>query len=193
MDKTLFNGPNSLATSPIRETTESMAQRGDAAAQFSLGLKFASGSGALQDYGQAAHWYLKAADQSHSLAQFNLGIMYANGQGMPRDPARSLVWIQRAADLGDAGAQYNLGVTHHRASLSGLPEDAAGSRIDAYKWLRLAAAQGYQGSETACDVVNLHMTREDVAEGGRRIAAFNAGKADQPQGQHLQSSRFNLS
>ena len=54
-----------------------------------LGVKFAR-EGAAQDYAQAAQWYLKAADQSHSLAQFNLGIMYAAGQGVPRDEAKSM-------------------------------------------------------------------------------------------------------
>ena len=61
---------------------------------------------------------------------------------------------------------------HHRASLDGLPEAAPESRIQAYKWLQLAAAQGYRGSEAAWAFVALGMTREDVADGGRRIAAF---------------------
>ena len=153
-----------------------MAERGDAEAQFNLGLKFANAEGASPDYAQAEHWYLKAADQNHALAHFNLGMMHANGQGMPCDRAKSLVWIQKAADLGDAGAQYNLGVTHQRAVLNRASPNAARSRIDAYIWFRLAADQGYRGADSACNVVNLHMTRADVLEGGRRIAAFHAGK-----------------
>ena len=73
--------------------------------------------------------------------------------------------MQRAADLGDAGAQYHIGMKHHRASLDGLPEAAPESRIQAYKWLQLAAAQGYRGSEAAWAFVALGMTREDVADG----------------------------
>ena len=122
-------------------------------------------------------WYLKAADQSHSLAQFNLAIMYAAGQGVPRDEAKSMGWMQKAADLGDAGAQYHIGMKLHRASLDGLPEAAPESRIQAYKWLQLAAAQGYRGSEAAWAFVALSMTREDVADGGRRIAAFVPAQA----------------
>jgi TPR repeat protein len=170
----LFSRPQKLAV----ETTETRAGHGDAEAQFSLGVKFAR-DGAAQDYAQAAEWYLKAADQSHSLAQFNLGIMYASGQGVPRDEAKSRVWMQKAADLGDAGAQYNIGMKHHRASLDGLPEAAPESRIQAYKWLQLSAAQGYRGSEAAWAFVALAMTREDVADGGRRIAAFVPVQAKQ--------------
>lgn len=170
-----------LAPSPARETTRAMAERGVAEAQFNLGVSFTHGGTKDPDYAQAEHWYLKAAAQNHALAHFNLGMMHANGQGMPRDRAKSLVWIQKAADLGDAGAQYNLGITHQRAIRDGLPEDAAESRRNAYKWLRLAANQGYHDAESACEQVNLNMTREEVMEGGRRVAAFNAAGLPQNQ------------
>ena len=61
-----------------------MAERGVAEAQFSLGLKYANGEGAAQDYSQAELWYLKAAGQKHALAHFNLGVMYANGRACRR-------------------------------------------------------------------------------------------------------------
>jgi TPR repeat protein len=168
----------SRSEEPAVETTETRADHGDAEAQFSLGVKFAR-EGATQDYPQAARWYLKAADQSHTLAQFNLAIMYASGQGMARDEVKSMGWMQKAADLGDAGAQYHLGIKLHRASLAGLPEAAPESRIEAYKWLQLSAAQGYRDSEAAWAFVALNMTREDVADSGRRIAAFVPLQAQQ--------------
>jgi len=166
----LFSRPQEPAVETT-ETTETRAGYGDAEAQFNLGVRFAR-EGVAQDYAQAAHWYRKAADQSHSLAQFNLGMMYGTGQGMPRDDAQSRVWMQKAADRGDAGAQYNLGMKLHRASLDGLPEAAPETRILAYKWLQLAAAQGYRGSGEAWAFVALSMTWDDVADAGRRIAAF---------------------
>jgi len=180
MDQPFFRRLFSRPEKPAVETTETRAGHGDAEAQFSLGVKFAQ-EGAAQDYAQAAQWYLKAADQSHSLAQFNLAIMYAAGQGVPRDESKSMGWMQKAADLGDAGAQYHIGMKHHRASLDGLPEAAPESRIQAYKWLQLAAAQGYRGSEAAWAFVALTMTRADVADGGRRIAAFVPALANLPR------------
>jgi hypothetical protein len=182
MDKPFFRRWFSRPEKPAVETTkttETKAGDGDAESQFRLGLKFAH-EGAAQDYAQAAHWYLKAAEQSHSLAQFNLGIMYAVGQGVPRDEANSMRWMQKAADRGDAGAQHHIGMKFHRASVEGRPEAAPESRIQAYKWLQLAAAQGYRGSEAAWAFVVLNMTREDVADGGRRIAAFVPVPADRP-------------
>ena len=111
-------------------------------------------------------------------AQFSLGVKFAQ-EGAAQDYAQAAQWYLKAADLGDAGAQYNIGMKHHRASLDGLPEAAPESRIQAYKWFRLAAAQGYRGSEAAWAFVSLAMTREDVADGGRRIAAFVPAQANQ--------------
>ena len=179
MDKLFFGRMFSRPQAPAVETTETRASHGDAEAQFSLGVRFAH-DGAAQDYAQAAHWYLKAADQSHALAQFNLGLMYAAGQGVARDEAKSTGWMQKAANLGDAGAQYHVGMKHHRASLDGLPETAPESRIQAYKWLQLSAAQGYRGSDAASAFVALTMTHADVADGRRRVAAFVPVLKNQP-------------
>jgi len=176
MEKPWYRKLFSRSQKPDREVTQAHADYGNADVQFGMGLKFASGEGAAQDFVQAAQWYRKAADQSHSLAQFNLGTMYANGQGMTRDDAQSVIWFGKAAQLGDAGAQFNLGRSCHRASLNGFPDDAPESRIQAYKWYRLAAAQGYNGSGTAFTTLILNMTREDVADGDQRVAGFAVEK-----------------
>lgn len=177
MGKTLFQRWFGSAPTATTETTEAQAERGVAEAQFILGLRHANGVGTPQDFSKAAVWYQKAAHQNHPLAQFNLGVMYALGQGLPCDATQSLAWTQKAADLGDAGAQFSLGRTHQRASLRGTPEQTSAQRIQAYKWMRLAADQGYQGSQSACEMLNLRMSREDVAEGGRSVAAFNSAQA----------------
>ena len=157
------------------------ASSGDAESQFNRGFMFASGLGAVQDFAQAAECYRKAAEQSHSLAQFNLGVMYAEGQGVAADAAESLLWFGRAARLGDAGAQFNLGESCHRASLERECKDAPESRIEAYKWYRLAAAQGYKDSEQAYLTLTVNMTREDVVVGNRRVAEF---KVEKPERAH---------
>ena len=156
---------------------------GNAETQFILGLKFATDKSAAQDYGQAADWYRKAAAQNHSLAQFNLGVMYAQGQGVARDAAQSAVWFDRAAKQGDAGAQFHLGDSCQRASFKQGPAEAAESRIEAYKWYRLAAAQGYGDSAKSWSSLTLNMTRADVATGNQRVAAFEIGKSKSQHGQ----------
>jgi len=144
------------------------ADDGDADAQFSLGVLCSAAEGEQQDLPQAARWYQQAAEQNHPLAQFNLSLMLAEGQGVPRDDAGALRWMRRAADHGDAGAQYSLGKLCHRASLDSPELDAAESRIEAYKWLTLAAAQGYKDAAISCSGLSLVMSREELAEANAR-------------------------
>jgi len=97
MEKSWYRKMFSHPQKPASEPALPDADYGDADVQFGMGLKFANGKGTTRDYAQAAEWYHKAADQSHSLAQFNLGMMYANGQGVARDAAQSVMWFSRAA------------------------------------------------------------------------------------------------
>jgi TPR repeat protein len=176
MDKSSLRKMFSSPQKPVLEMAPPEADHEDAEVQFHLGLKFASGNGAGLDYVQAVEWYRKAAEQNHFLAQFNLGMMYAYGQGVARDTVQSRMWLGKAAHQGDAGAQFHLGDNCHRASFRQMPADAYESRIEAYKWYRLAAAQGYEGSDAAYSALTFNMTREDVAAGNQRIAAFEIGK-----------------
>jgi TPR repeat protein len=148
------------------------AENGEADAQFSLGLILACRPGEERDYEQAAHWYTKAADQHHPLAQLNLGIMYAQGQGVIRDDARAGVWMRKSAEQGDAGAQFNLGIRCHRSSLDESETDAAESRIESYKWLHLAAAQGYREATASWEQVVLAMSHEIARVLDRPNGAF---------------------
>lgn len=173
----LFSRPQQLD----REASRPSADYGDADVQFRMGLKFAKGDGAAQDYVQAAEWYRKAADQNHSRAQFNLGVLYVEGLGVTRDDAESSMWFGRAAHQGNVKAQFNLGRSCHRTSFGGLPEEAPESRIEAYKWYQLAAAQGCKGSHINCAALVFNMTREDIAAGDQRVAAFAVEKTKLPQ------------
>jgi TPR repeat protein len=165
---TLFQRWFRRAQTPTPPDAAIQAEQGNADAQFHLGLKYASADGPAQDLGQAVKWYLKAAQQNHSLAQFNLGAMYAGGQGVQPDEAEAEIWFVKAATQGDAGAQHYLGVSCFRASIRDSAHYPSGSRIEAYKWLSLAAAQGYRGSAAARDTVALRMTYAEVAEATRR-------------------------
>ena len=71
-----------------------------------------------------------------------------------------------------------LGMRRNRLSLGEGPEAALESRIEAYKWLQLAAAQGYNHSEAGCETVALSMTHQEVIESRRRIAAFVPGESE---------------
>jgi len=59
----------------------SRGEKGEAAAQLSLGLMYAKGEGVPKDAAEAVNWYRKAADQGNADGQFGLGWMYAQGEG----------------------------------------------------------------------------------------------------------------
>ena len=158
-------------TSPLA-ALRAKADQGDAEAQLSLGLRYGNAVGDALDFAQAAVWYRKAADQDCALAQYNLGVMFARGQGVLQDQVTSADWLRKAAEGGDAGGQYHFGLLCHRVSVDLRSPDKQESRIEAYKWLHLAAAQEYKDSVAAWEVVTMTMTRDEIAEGNRRSASF---------------------
>jgi TPR repeat protein len=93
------------------DDTRKKAESGDAAAQFSLGLKYANGNGVPKDSAEAVKWYRRSADQGNFVAQTILGMMYRNGEGVPKDLVQAHVWWNIA------GAAGNEGVKKHLATL----------------------------------------------------------------------------
>src|SRR5271156_6027703 len=78
------------------------AERGDALAQYVVGLNYLLGDQAVsQDYAEAAKWLGKAANQGLSRAQYMLGGMYADGLGVPQDVVRAHMWFILSAAQGD--------------------------------------------------------------------------------------------
>jgi TPR repeat protein len=81
-----------------------LAEKGDASAQFSLGVLYYNGRGVPQDYAEAVNWYRLAAEQGYADAQSNLGVMYANGRGFIQDFVKAHMWVNIAASLGTENA-----------------------------------------------------------------------------------------
>ena len=112
-----------------------LAERGDADAQYNLGVMFKQGNGVPQDYKQAAKWYRRAADQGNSRAQVALGEMIQTGIGVPQDYKQAAKWYRLAAEQGQASGQFNLGWLYEQGN--GVPQDYK----EAFKWYILAAKQ----------------------------------------------------
>src|SRR5260370_16437512 len=85
-----------------------LANDGDAAAQFNLGLMYITGHGVQQDDAAAALWFRKAAEQGYAVAQSNLGTLYLYGRGVTPDDTEAVMWFRKAADQGDAVAEFLL-------------------------------------------------------------------------------------
>jgi hypothetical protein len=77
-----------------------LAEKGNSAAQFRIGLMHAIGQGTPQDYSEAVNWYRMAADQGFADAQLSLGSLYERGQGVRWDRSEALKWFRKAAEQG---------------------------------------------------------------------------------------------
>jgi TPR repeat protein len=78
-----------------------LAEKGEAAAQFNLGLLYYEGQGVPQNFSEAARWFQESAERGYNRAQLNLGNMYAIGRGVKRDYSSSYVWLSLCAAGGN--------------------------------------------------------------------------------------------
>ena len=142
-----------------------LAEKGNALAQFNLGIMYNDGKGVPQDYVKAVIWYLSAAEQGVAFAQYSLGLMYLEGKGVRRDYAEASKWFRKAADQGNADAQVRLGGMC--ADGKGVPQDY----VQSHMWLNLAASR-YPASDKENrdiavkyrDIVAARMTSAQIAE-----------------------------
>ena len=114
------------------EPSRDAALKGDAEAQFQLGLMYHQGKGAAQDYAQAAEWYRKAAEQGLAKAQNNLAVLYAQGQGVPQDYVSAYMWFSVAAAAKPDKNKANLQLLEGQMT----PEQIAEGKRRAEEWLK---------------------------------------------------------
>ena len=65
------------------------AQKGDADAQNSLGIRYYTGTYVKQDYSKALQWWATAAKQKHVKATANMGLCYQFGRGIAQDSVKA--------------------------------------------------------------------------------------------------------
>ena len=123
------------------EFRRTLAELGDAVAQYELGVMYSKGYGVPRNYSAAVTWFRKAALQGHLDAQYNLGAMYADGRGVRQDFAEAVKWYREAAEHGHPNAQASLGAMY--ALGRGVPGDDAA----ALAWFRKAADEGDAGAQ----------------------------------------------
>jgi len=94
---------------PEKDKLLFMAEKGDAAAQYNLGVMYANGIGASRDDQKAFEWWSRAAGSGFAPAQYSLWIVYSEGRGVARDNPKAISWFEKAALNGLPAAQGNLG------------------------------------------------------------------------------------
>ncbi|QIG95455.1 MULTISPECIES: tetratricopeptide repeat protein [unclassified Bradyrhizobium] len=117
------------------------AIKGDAAAAYEVGIRFAEGKGVTANLDEAAKWYGRAAQAGVVPAMFRLGTFYEKGLSVKRDFDMARRYYVQAAERGSAKAMHNLAV---------LDADGGGKGADyksAAQWFRKAADRGVADSQ----------------------------------------------
>lgn len=87
-----------------------LAEKGDVAAQYNLGVIYQNGRGVPRDNRQAFYWFRAAGEKGHPKAMLNVAFGYASGTGIGQNYQEAFIWMHKAADKGVILAQYNVGL-----------------------------------------------------------------------------------
>jgi uncharacterized protein len=112
-----------------------LANKGDAEAQYHVGMMYNNGIGTQRDPRQAFEWFQKAAASNDPLGAYKLGCYY-DGQGagvVASDSNEALKYKLVAAKAGYALAQHDVALLYDRQENS----------EEAVKWWKMAGDQGY--------------------------------------------------
>jgi len=138
--------------SAARQIFAALAEKGDARAEFAMGLLYDHGEGVTPDDAEALKWYRRAARNGNAdavfkyrevaeagdiQAQADIGALYLIGKGVPKDYEKAQEWLQKAATESHPDACYNLAYIYDAGLL--------GNRnvANAILWYERAAAYGH--------------------------------------------------
>lgn len=180
------------------------AMKGDAAAAYEIGVRFAEGKGVAANYDEAAKWYDRAAQAGVVPATFRLGTLYEKGLGVKKDADIARRYYTQAAERGNAKAMHNLAVLDadgggrganyksaaqwfRKAADRGVADSqfnlgilyARGIGVEqnlaeSYKWFTLAAAQGDADAAGKRDDVAKRLDPQSLAAAKLAIQTFSA-------------------
>ena len=112
-----------------------LANKGDAEAQYHVGMMYNNGIGTQQDPRQAFEWFQKSAASNDPLGAYKLGCYY-DGQGagiVTSDSDEALKYKLISAKAGYALAQHDVAILY----------DRRGNSEEALKWWKMAGDQGF--------------------------------------------------
>jgi localization factor PodJL len=117
------------------------ALKGDPAAAYEIGVRFADGKGVAANFDEAAKWFDRAAQAGVVPAIFRLGTFYEKGLAVKKEVDIARRHYLQAAERGNAKAMHNLAV---------LDADGGGKGANyrsAVQWFRKAADCGVADSQ----------------------------------------------
>ena len=165
------------------EVYRSLAEQGNANAEYYLGVMSEFGHGVEKDSAATVTWYRKAAEGGSVLAQLKLGLIHDEGLGgVPQDRIEAIRWYRMAAEQGlIAEAMRKIGWIYHRGN--GVPQD----HTQAFFWFSLAAreeqrassenSRWYSEAKWMLDVLAEGMTAQEVEAARKMIAEWDTNRS----------------
>jgi hypothetical protein len=106
---------NPVSGTPVLlDQQRKLAEQGDAAVQFAIGARYATGDEVKQNYAEAARWFSMAAAQGNISAQATLAAYYLSGTGVPKDASKAYFWALLAQAGGDEASKYRVAILASR-------------------------------------------------------------------------------
>jgi TPR repeat protein len=130
-----FSMPASANDTATFNAMVALANKGDAEAQYHVGMMYNNGIGTQRDLRQAFEWFQKSAASNDPLGAYKLGCYYA-GQGegvVAADANEALKYKLIAAKAGYALAQHDVALVYGKQE----------NFEEAMKWSKQSGDQGY--------------------------------------------------
>jgi clan AA aspartic protease (TIGR02281 family) len=167
------------------ERLKPVAEKGEAAAQYQLGLLYAED----KDLPEAAHYYKLAAEQDHHEAQARLALLNCNGTGVPKNAGECVRLLKLAAEAGVTLAEVNLAsryltgdgvsINHHEAArLAGKAADK-GDPMGQFL-LGVCYETGVGVGQSRSDAVRLYRLSASKGNGAAQKGLARLGEAPEP-------------
>ena len=151
--------------------TNERARKGNAEAQYQLGVIYERGDSQEQNFYKAIRWHRKAAKQGHADAQAHLGELLATGQGVEQaNYVEATRWMEKAADQGQGMAQLFLATIYCEGAGVSIPKDY----VKGYMWLSIADASGENVAKREIINIKKKMSEAQIVESEREIKSWLA-------------------
>jgi uncharacterized protein len=134
----IFSVPATASDADTFNAMVALANKGNAEAQYHVGMMHNNGIGTQKDPKQAFEWFQKSTASGDPLGAYKLGCYY-DGQGagvVTSDSTEALKYKLVAAKAGYALAQHDVAGLY----------DRQGNSEEALKWWKMAGDQGYPNS-----------------------------------------------
>lgn len=146
----LLVGLPSLLDSESESAVAHHAAKGDAEAQFDIGIMYYTGTNLPQDTDKAIEFLTKAAEQGHMEAELALGCIFTDDSSYLNLDS-SISWLEKASLQGSVHAQFRLSQIYG-AVIYGEADGPYTDEKRALALLRLAAEGGYPLAQTMMGV-----------------------------------------